>query len=48
VEGDEVIVAAALEEGSPPWFVRKGAYVLARNGRFGEAVALLLREPAKP
>jgi hypothetical protein len=46
--GDEVIVAAATEEGSPPWFVHKGAYVLARSGRFGEAVELLLRAPAKP
>jgi hypothetical protein len=46
--GDEVIVAAAMEEGAPPWFVQKGAYVLARSGRFGEAVALLLRASAKP
>jgi O-antigen ligase len=45
--GDEVIVAAALEEGSPLWFVHKAGYVLARNGRFGEAVALLLRAPPK-
>jgi O-antigen ligase len=46
--GDEIIVDAATEEGSPPWFVRKAAYILARSGRLGEAVALLLREPVKP
>jgi len=45
--GDQVIVAAAAEQGAPPWFVHKGAYVLARNGRFGEAVELLLRASAK-
>ena len=46
--GDEVIVAGAMEENSPPWFVRKAAYILARSGRLGEAVALLLRLPANP
>jgi hypothetical protein len=45
--GDEVIVAAGLEEGSPQRFVHKAAYVLARSGRFGEAVALVLRGPTK-
>jgi O-antigen ligase len=45
--GDEILVSAALEPGSPPWFVRKGAYLLARSGRLGEAVALLLREPVR-
>ena len=45
--GDEVIVATAQEKGSPVWFVHKAAYILARNGRFGEAVALLLGGSAK-
>jgi len=44
---DEVIVATAQEKDSPMWFVHKAAYILARNGRFGEAVALLLDRSVK-
>lgn len=45
-QSDEVIVRAAADETAPPWFVQKGAHILVRNGRFDEAVALLLRKPA--
>lgn len=40
---DEVIVAAATSPTAPPWFVEKGAHILARQGKIPEAVTLLLR-----
>ncbi len=40
---DEIIVTVAHGENAPPWFVDKAAWILARAGRTGEAVELLLR-----
>jgi hypothetical protein len=40
---DEIIIAVAKGEDAPPWFVDKAAWILARAGRTGEAVDLLLR-----
>lgn len=42
-ESDEIIVTVANGENPPPWFVDKAAWILARNGRTGDAVDLLLR-----
>jgi hypothetical protein len=41
----EVIVIAADYSDAPDWFVRKGAYLLAAQGQFNQAVALYLRIP---
>ena len=45
VQGDEIILAAAAQEVAtvPPWFLHKAGYIYARNGRLGEAVAVVLR-----
>lgn len=43
VESDEIIVTVANGENPPPWFVNKAAWILARAGRPGDAVELLLR-----
>ena len=45
VQGDDVILAAAAQEteSAPPWFLHKAGYIYARNGRLGEAVAVVLR-----
>ncbi|EDY21609.1 O-antigen polymerase [Chthoniobacter flavus Ellin428] len=40
---DDIIVTVASSENPPPWFVNKAAWILARNGRAGDAVDLLLR-----
>jgi len=40
---DDIIVTVASSENPPPWFVNKAAWILARNGRTGDAVDLLLR-----
>lgn len=42
---DEVLLAVAATEKSPPWFVEKAAHTLARQRKISEAVALLLRAP---
>ena len=42
-DSDEIIIAVANGENAPPWFVDKAAWLLARAGRTGEAVDLLLR-----
>jgi hypothetical protein len=47
VEGDasgsrEVILATARRKGAPTWFTRRAAYLLAAEGEFTEAVALVL------
>jgi len=43
VGSDEILITVANGENPPPWFVDKAAWVLARAGRAGEAVDLLLR-----
>ena len=43
VQSDEIILAVATRDEAPPWFVTKAAHILARQGRRGEAVELLLR-----
>ncbi|MEP6670966.1 MAG: O-antigen ligase family protein [Chthoniobacter sp.] len=42
-DSDEIIIAVAHGENPPPWFVEKAAWILARAGRTGEAVDVLLR-----
>jgi hypothetical protein len=42
-DSDEIIITVANGENAPPWFVDKAAWILARAGRRGEAVDLLLR-----
>ena len=42
--GEKIIIEAALQKAAPSWFLRKAAYALARQGRFSEAVVLLLRD----
>jgi len=42
---EEIILAAGASEGAPRWFVQRAAHILARQERFGEAVALLLKVP---
>lgn len=42
---EEIILKVAARDGAPPWFRHKAAYLRARQGRFGEAVAVLLRGP---
>ena len=39
-----MIIEAARKPGAAPWFLRKGAYLLAKEGNFRDAVALALRE----
>jgi O-antigen ligase len=43
VQSDEIILTVAERDKAPPWFVQKAAHIYARNGRFGEAVAVLLK-----
>jgi hypothetical protein len=43
VQSDEIILAVARQDNSPPWFTIKAGYSLAKAGRLGEGVALLLR-----
>ncbi len=45
---EEIVLAVAAREEAPWWFVQKAAHILARRGRFGEAVALLLKTPPPP
>ncbi len=40
----EMIIEAANKKNAPSWFLRKGAYLLAADGQFREAVAMALRE----
>ncbi len=42
-QSDELILAVAEGSAAPSWFGKKAAYILARHGRTGEAVARLLR-----
>ena len=42
-DSDEIVITVANGENAPPWFVNKAAWILARGGRTGEAVDLLLR-----
>ena len=42
VQSDEIVLAVAAQANPPPWFVYRAAYVLARQGRVGEAVAAML------
>jgi len=42
---DEILVAVAATPKAPAWFLQRAAYVLARQGRMKEAVALLV-DPA--
>lgn len=42
---DEILVAVASAPTAPRWFLEKAAYVLARQGRMKEAVALLVPPP---
>ena len=42
-QSDEMILAVAQGEDAPSWFLKKAAYILARHGRTGEAVTVLLR-----
>jgi O-antigen ligase len=42
---EEVILAVGMKDGAPQWFVNRAAHMLARQERFGEAVALLLKAP---
>ncbi len=46
-QSDEVVLAVAAQNAPlpPPWFVHRAAYVYARQGRLGEAVAKLLAGP---
>ena len=39
---EEIILAVGARDSAPWWFVQKAAHVLARRGRPGEAVALVL------
>jgi len=43
VQSDEIILAVAQKENAPPWFMMKAGYIFARQGRFGEGVATMLR-----
>lgn len=40
---EEIILAAGASAGAPRWFVQRAAHILARQERFAEAVALLLK-----
>jgi hypothetical protein len=42
-ESDEIILKVAAKDGAVSWFLQKAAYIHAREGRYGDAVALLLR-----
>lgn len=39
-----MVVEAANKKNAPSWFLRKGAYLLATEGKFSEAVEMALRE----
>ncbi|HYR57218.1 MAG TPA: O-antigen ligase family protein [Chthoniobacteraceae bacterium] len=43
VQSDEIILAVAQKDNAPPWFALKAGYILARQGRYGEGVATMLR-----
>ena len=47
VQSDELVLAVAARSYAPPWFTSKAAYILARMGRHGEAIPLILRPPGK-
>ncbi len=47
VQSDELILAVAARDYAPPWFTIKAAHILARMGRHGEAIPLLLRAAGK-
>ena len=40
----KIIIEAAAKKDAPSWFLRKGAYFLAEDGKFSEAVEMVLRE----
>jgi len=42
---DEILVAVAATPKAPAWFLQRAAYILARQGRMAEAVALLVGPP---
>ncbi len=48
VPSEEIVLATAARDDAPWWFARKAAHILARRGRFGEAVALLLKTAPPP
>jgi O-antigen ligase len=42
-KSDDIILAVARQDNSPPWFTIKAAYIYSRTGRLGEAATALLR-----
>ena len=40
----KIILDVAAKKDAPPWFLRKAAYLLAEDGKFPEAVEMILRE----
>ena len=40
----KIILEAAAKKDAPTWFLRKAAYFLAEDGKFSEAVEMVLRE----
>ena len=44
LQSDEIVLAVAAQTtlAPPPWFTRRAAYILSRQGRPGDAVAMLL------
>jgi O-antigen ligase len=43
----KIILTAAARTDAPSWFLRKAAYLLADDGKFAEAVEMILREKGK-
>jgi FimV-like protein len=39
-----IVLEVAARQDAPPWFLRKAAHLLAADGRFPEAMAMILRE----
>ena len=40
----KIILEVAAKKDAPSWFLRKAAYFLAEDGKFPEAVEMILRE----
>lgn len=40
----KIVLAAAARQDAPPWFLRKAAHLLAADGRFPEAMEMILRD----
>ena len=47
-QSEEIVLATAARDVAPWWFVQKAAHILARRGRIGDAVVLLLKKPQPP